>query len=505
MLILSPEEIRKAEDLANKNGLSYEDMMESAGMGCAEHILKNHPDAKNIVIICGKGKNGGDGFVIARYLREAEKNVNVLLAFNSPSDELSEKNKKRIEGIADILDASHITKNIVNLINEADIIVDAVFGIGFKGTLPEGLKDLFRIASHSGAQITAIDIPSGLSIHSEDFVSCLKADETLSMLCFKHEHIYKPYSDYCGRVTVIPIGFGLINSNALQASSRNEIKSLLPCRPFNSHKGTFGKALIIAGSRQMPGAGIIATKGCLETGAGLTYFAFPENLYPTVTAHLTECVFRPLADKNGSFSNDAFEQIAPELDGISALAIGPGFGTDEGAKNLVKRLIKDYKGKLIIDADGINILCRNIDILKESQAQIILTPHPQEMSRLTGKSVKEINADREKTALDFARTYGVTVLLKGANTVIASSDGSVFINPTGSSSLSRGGSGDLLTGITVSLAAQGLSPLHAAVCAAYIHGLAGEKAEEKFTAFAATVDRIIDCVPEALSQILRGK
>ncbi len=504
MQILTPEEIRNAEDLAHRNGLSYEDMMESAGMGCAEHILTNHPDAENIIIICGKGKNGGDGFVIARYLKQAGKNVKVLLAFNSPSDELSEKNKKRIEGAVDILDASHVNKSIIGLINEADMIVDAVFGIGFKGTLPEGIKELFRVVSHSEAKITAIDIPSGLSIHSEDITDCLKADETLSMLCFKHEHIYKPYSDYCGRTSIVPIGFGLIGGG-LQGLSQNEIKNRLPLRPYNSHKGTFGKALIIAGSRKMPGAGIITAKGCLGTGAGLTYFAFPENLYSTVTAHLTDCVFRPMPDDNGSFSLKAATTIATELENMSAVAIGPGIGTAEGAEALVKSIIKTYKGKLIIDADGINIVSRNIDILKESEAQILLTPHPAEMSRLTGMSVSEINSDREKAALDFARKYGVTVLLKGANTVIAAPDKSVFINPTGCSALSRGGSGDLLTGIAVSLAAQGLTACDAAVCAAYIHGLAGEKAEEKYTAFAATTDRIIDCIPEALSQILRGK
>lgn len=505
MLVMTPDEIRKAEDSANENGLSYEDMMESAGMGCAEHILTGYPDAENIVIICGKGKNGGDGFVIARYLKEAEKNVKVLLAFNSPSDELSEKNKRRIEGTVELLDASRLTKRTAAIINDADVIVDAVFGIGFKGVLPENVKELFAAAARCGAKIVAVDVPSGLSIHSENTEGCLRADETLSMLCFKHEHIYKPYSGYCGRISVIPIGFGVINGNALQSVSEKEIKDLLPCRPFNSHKGTFGKALIIAGSKKMPGAGIIAAKGCLSTGAGLTYFAFPEGLYSTVTAHLTECVFRPLPEENGGFSEYSLESIVSELDGISAAAIGPGIGTDKGAQALVAQLVRSFRGKLIIDADGINIISRNIDILKESEAQIILTPHPQEMSRLTGIPVNEINASREKTAAEFAQRYGVTVLLKGANTVIASPDGKTFINPTGSSALSRGGSGDLLTGITVSLAAQGLNPLDAAVCAAYIHGLSGEKAEERFTSYCATTQRITDCIPEALSQIIKGK
>jgi len=505
MLILTPDEIRKEENSANENGLPYEEMMENAGMGCAKHIYNNYPDSKSIVIICGKGKNGGDGFVIARGLFQAGKNVSVICAFNSPSDKLSQNNREKIEGEVEIYDGSTVTKSIISVINNADIIVDAVFGIGFKGVLPENIKKLFFCANSSEAVRIAVDIPSGLSFGNSDTGDCFRADETLSMLCYKKEHIYKPFSDMCGKTTVIPIGFS-VQSKGIQAKTKTEIRDMLPCRPYDSNKGTFGKALIIAGSYKMPGAGIIAVKGCLSSGAGLTYFAFPDRIYSTVTAHLTECVFHPLSsDRNGGFSTDAFEEIKNSLDNFSAIAIGPGLGTDEGAQNLVKEIIKNYKGRLIIDADGINIISRNIDILKESQADILLTPHPGEMSRLTGKSIAEINSDRINTALTFAETCGASVLLKGANTVIATADGQVFINPTGSSALSRGGSGDLLTGIAVSFAAQGLCSSDAGIPASYIHGLAGETAEKKYTAFSATTAKITDCISEALSIILSGK
>lgn len=505
MLIKTPEEIRKAEELANKNVLSYGDMMESAGMGCAKHIIKNYSEAKNTVILCGKGKNGGDGFVIARGLRDAKKNVNVILTFKEASDELSEKKKKLIDGTVNIFDGTHITKNIISLLTEADIIIDAVFGIGFKGTLPENIKELFLLSKKSGALKVAVDIPSGLSVNNDGFSDCFRADETLSMLCFKKEHIYKPYSDLCGKVFIIPIGFALL-SDGIEAKTSDEIKASLPERPYNSNKGTFGKALIIAGSYKMPGAAVIAAKGSLISGAGLTYLAFPDRIYNTVTAHLTECVFRPLpSSPNGSLSEEATKALLDEIDSFSAVAIGPGITTDKGAEILLISLLKNYKGRLIIDADGINIISRNIDILKESQAQIVLTPHPMEMSRLTGIPVKEINSHREEIATEFAKKYGVTLLLKGANTVIASPDGKVFINPTGASSLSRGGSGDLLTGIIVSLAAQGMNANETAVAGAYIHGLAGEIAEKKFTSYGATVEYITECVPKALSKIISGK
>lgn len=505
MLILSPEEIRNAENKANENGLSYEDMMESAGIGCAEHIIKNYPDSKNIIILCGKGKNGGDGFVIARYLKEADKNVSVIKAFACPSDSLSEKNKALIDGSVNIYDGSHVTKKIINLISSADVIVDAVFGIGFKGELPENVKELFAVSAHSPAVKISIDIPSGLTSENENTDGCFSADETLSMLCFKKEHVYKPFSDKCGRVTVIPIGFGVFGSG-IEAFSRKEIKALLPVRPYNANKGTFGKAMIIAGSYNMPGAAKIAVKGALSTGAGLTTLCFPDCIYPAVTSSLSENTFFPVnSSHKGCFSGGCAPEIIEKANSYDAVAIGPGLGVFPETESLVNALIKCRKGKIIIDADGINIVSRNINILKESEAEILLTPHPGEMSRLTGKTVEEINSDRINTASAFAKEYGIIVLLKGANTVIASPDGKVFINPTGSTALSRGGSGDLLTGIAASFAAQGLSVFDSAVLAAYIHGLAGEIAEKKYTAYGATIERITDCIPEALSEIISGK
>ena len=505
MLILSPEEIRNAENKANENGLSFDDMMESAGQGSAEHILINYPDKKNIVVLCGKGKNGGDGFVIARYLKEADKNVSVIKAFPCPSDSLSEKNRGLIDGTVNIYDGSHVTKSIINLIKNTDIIVDAVFGIGFRGELPENVRELFTVSAHSPAVKIAIDIPSGLTSENESTDGCFSADETLSMLCFKKEHVYKPYSDKCGKVTVIPIGFGVFGDN-IQAKSIKEIKSMLPVRPFNANKGTFGKAMIIAGSYSMPGAAKIAVKGCLSAGAGLTTLCFPDCIYPAVTSSLSENTFFPVGSSvKGCFAESSAAEIIEKAGTYDAVAIGPGLGDLPETEKLVNALIKYVGGKIIIDADGINILSRNIDILKESEAEILLTPHPGEMSRLTRRSIAEINADREKTASDFAKEYGVTVLLKGANTVIAAPDGRIAINPTGSSALSRGGSGDLLTGIAASFAAQGLSLFDSAVLSSYIHGLAGEIAEKKYTAYSATLERISDCIPDALSEIISGK
>lgn len=505
MLILTPEEIRTAEANANADGLLYEEMMENAGMGCAGHILKEYPDKNNIVIICGKGKNGGDGFVIARGLYEAGKNVDIICAFDSPSDELSQKNRKRTEGFIPIHNGSVITKNTERLINSADIIIDAVFGIGFRGTLPDNIRELFRLSNKADAVRIATDIPSGLSLISGISEDCFIAHETLSMLCFKGEHIFKPFSSICGKTSIIPIGFS-VNEGSLYSKTADEIKSMLPRRPYNANKGTFGKALLIAGSYRMPGAAIISAKGCLSAGAGLTFFAFPDKIYNTVTSHLTECVFRPLSsDKNGNLAQGAFYELKDGLNDFSAVAAGPGLCISEGTKQTLTGILKNYKGSLIIDADGINLISRNIDILKESDANILLTPHPGEMARLTGKSIDEIKHHPYEICREFSEKYSVYLLLKGENTLIASPDGKIYVNPTGSPALSRGGSGDLLTGLALSFAAQGKDVLSAGILAAYIHGLAGEIAEKKYTSYCATIPRITECIPAALSKIVSGK
>ena len=350
MLILSPDEIRKAEADANKNGLSYDDMMESAGMGCAGHILKNYPSSQSIVILCGKGKNGGDGFVIARYLHENGRNVSVIKMFPCPSDELSEKNRELIDGIVNIYDGSHITKKMSELIADADIIVDAVFGIGFKGKLPDNIAEVFIHCKKSSAVKIAVDIPSGLTAENDCTDICFPADETLSMLCFKKEHAYSPFREKCGKVSVIPIGFGVFGDFP-GAFSQNEIKELLPCRPFNSNKGTFGKALIIAGSYTMPGAAKIAVKGALSLGAGLVTLAFPDCIYPAVTSSLSENTFLPLpSSPGGCFSENAIKDILTAAEKYDAVAIGPGLGVFPETEKLIVALLKCFSGKIIIDA-----------------------------------------------------------------------------------------------------------------------------------------------------------
>ncbi len=503
--ILSPEEIRAAEQHADANGLSYYLMMENAGKGCAAKIAEMTDRNGLTVVLCGKGKNGGDGFVIARYLHSAGYRVSAVRMFDERSDELSEQMAEILpEGVAQYNYAAQRYDSL-KAIENAAVLVDAIFGIGFHGTLPESIAELFSHYPEYPAVKIAVDVPSGLSAENPSCAGCYRADRTLSMLCFKAEHVYLPWKTFCGKTEIVPIGFRLDSGAGLCAFTEKEAASLLPPRPFNSHKGTYGHALIVAGSRNMPGAAIIAAKGALNAGAGLVTLAFPDCVYPAVTAQLTENIMLPLVSApDGSIAAENAQTLRERFGKYTAAAIGCGLSVSDEPEKILEETVRSFPGTLVIDADGINLISRHMDILNNASGNVILTPHPAEMARLTGLSVQEINAAREKTAFDFAKAHNVTLLLKGVNTVIAAPDGRVHVNSTGSSALSRGGSGDLLTGIITALAAQGLSPFDSACMGAYLHGLAGMLAEQRYTSYSATVERIVSCLPDAFSKIMAG-
>ncbi len=502
MTILCASQIRAIEQTANDAGLPYKAMMERAGRGCAEYILHNCGTFNTVCVLIGKGKNGGDGYVLSRHLANAGKKVFAVKIFDCESDSLSESMKDILPEAVELLYLSDNKDKVFSLIEKCDIITDAVFGIGFSGALPEHIKEVFKVCAKSNAVKIAIDIPSGLSCSATELSDCFKAEHTLSMLSLKKEHIYKPFSSFCGKISIIPIGIQINSKNRLNAVTVKEAAKAFPERKYNSHKGTFGHAMIIAGSKKYPGAALAATKGALSTGAGLVTLAFPDCCYNTLTSSVSECIFNPLiSDESGFLSGKNTVWFKNNCNNFSAIAVGCGLGLTSATTQCVNTLIKNYKGTLIIDADGINSICGNINILKDAAGTVCLTPHPGEMSRLTGLSVQTVNEHREEIAASFAKQFGCFVVLKGANTVTATPDADVYINTTGNPGMSRGAAGDLLTGIAVSLSAQGNSPLQALISAVYLHGLAGDVASDKYTQYCATVERITDCIPEALSQI----
>ena len=509
MLVLTAEQIRAEERRGVENGLTFEKMMLNAGNNAAQVLMREFPSAERIAVVCGKGRNGGDGFVAARQFRANNKKVYVILACGRPTDELSMKMFERTvsEGIL-VYDYAKSPESCATALHNSDLLVDAVFGIGFRGKLRSGAAALAAVYNAAKAPKAALDIPSGLCADSGELPELwFHADCTVTMLAKKPVHVLAPACAACGRTPVVKIGFDPAPESAfLTETDRSFVRDAHPERRADAHKGDFGFALSVCGSRNMPGAAILAARAATESGAGLVGAAFPEAAYGALTAQLCEPVFVPCTgDADGGFSADAIPQLAKRLPDASAVLFGCGVGRGDGAAKLLRYLMKNTFRPLIIDADGINLLAENIDVLKERPAPTLLTPHPGEMSRLTGLTAAEINADRIGAAVRFAEKYGVCLLLKGRGTLIVSPDGRRFINPTGNPGMAVGGSGDLLSGIILSLAAQGVPLFEAAVSGAYIHGAAGDIAAREYSMAGTTPLRMLSTLPRVLSQLEKKK
>lgn len=493
MRLLSCNEMKQVEQYAAKYGLSYQRMMENAGSACARNIKgiieKEATRKRNIVVVCGKGNNGGDGFVVARKFAENGYNVCVILAGGYPvSQEAIYMYKMVIDlSIPTVwYDADRL--KTLQTIKNADVIVDAVFGFSFYGNISDEMKDLFKEMNNSKAVKFAVDIPSGVYCDSgfKD-ENCFVSDYTIAISALKPCHIVHPACDCCGDIIIANIGISADSysfvENSMFTFSKAEIGNLIVKRETTSHKGTYGHLLSVCGSKRMPGAPVLAASAALRSGVGLVTAAFPESIYSVMSNKLTEALLLPLVESNdGTISQDASNQIFDEISKYDAVLIGCGLGVTPGTKKIVENILKNSKVPVIIDADGINIISENIDILKEAACPIILTPHPKEMSRLCGAPVSMIQADRVKFAKDFAYKYNVTLVLKGSNTVVASPHSkSVYINSSGNSGLSKGGSGDVLAGIIAAFCAQGMNILSACTAGVYIHGHCADRTADRLS------------------------
>ncbi|MGN0467652.1 MAG: NAD(P)H-hydrate dehydratase [Acutalibacteraceae bacterium] len=504
MLLLSCDEMKQVEQYTAKYGLSFQRMMENAGAACARNIRniteKEGMHRRNIVVVCGKGNNGGDGFVVARKFAENGYNVCVVLAAGYPTSEEAVYMYKMVVDLAIPTvwyDADRL--KTLQTIRNADIIVDAVFGFSFYGNISEELCPLFEEMNRAKGMKFAIDVPSGVYCDSGYKDSnCFNADYTIAISALKPAHIVHPASDCCGDIIIANIGIPADSFNFVKKSmytlSKSEAGSLIPKRLPVSHKGTYGHLLSICGSKKMPGAPVLAAKAALRSGVGLVTAAFPESIYQTMSFKLTEALLMPLKEKeDGSLSRDCIPEILSCLDNFTAVVIGCGLTPSEDVKEIVEAVIKNSKVPVIIDADGINVLSENIDILKEASAPVILTPHPKEMARLCKTTTEIIQADRVKNAKAFSNNYNAVMVLKGSNTVVASPDReSVYVNSSGNSGLAKGGSGDVLAGIVGAFAAQGLKPSVAAAVSVYIHGHCADLAADRLSQTGMLPSDVID-------------
>lgn len=489
MKILSAEQIRKWDEFTITNEpVSSLNLMERAALKCANWLEKKFTD-KTYKIFCGKGNNGGDGLAIARLL--TEKNilceVFILESGSDGSKDFNANLAKLQSSGADI----YFIENINSLpeIVDNNIVVDAIFGSGLIRA-PEGLSaSLIQNINASAATIVSIDLPSGMfcdkaSQHS----SIIKAQYTLTFQSLKLAFLFPENEQFFGDVVVLDIGLlpqYLPTANSIYTlSDLPLVKRIYKPRKKFSHKGTFGHALIVAGEKGKMGAAVMCAKSCLRTGAGLVSAMIPEDQFAILQTALPEAMVT---------GNDAIE--TPDWSKYNSIGIGPGIGTQEKGALLLQRVLAHFDKPIVIDADALNILSANQELLYDLPPGSILSPHPKEFSRLFGETKSQ--PEKIKLARAHAQKHFIYIIIKGHYSVLACPDGEVYFNSTGNPGMATGGSGDALTGILTGLLAQGYSAKETGILGMFIHGLAADIAVQTTSQEALIAGDIIEYLGKA--------
>jgi len=531
MKLLTAEQMREADRLTTERfGIPSLTLMDRAGTAVADALREVCPDldARKIVILCGKGNNGGDGFVVARVLRERGRSPLVVLCADpeSVSGDAAANLKRWRQALGDLQVASNESEwqAARAALEGAGVIVDALLGTGLKGPVTGLLARVIddvnaaRAAQQpAGARaplVLAVDMPSGLGSDARDLDGpIVGADFTVTFTAPKVGQLVSPRADRAGRLLVRQIGTPreLLDSDAhlkLHWLEPGEFRSIPLVRARESNKGTYGHALIVAGSLGKSGAAILSSRGALRAGAGLVTVATASEALPTVAGGMPEIMTVPLVSTDiGSIGLHAldygrFAEIAARK---SVVAIGPGLSTHPETKDFVHAVIERSEVPIILDADGLNAYDGCADRLNDRKtAALTITPHPGEMARLLGRTIPEIQARRLDTALEAANRWGAIVVLKGSHTIVAAPDGRAFVNSTGNPGMATGGTGDALTGILAGLTAQfGVDDwLRVVGLGVYLHGLAGDIAASRVGEIGLIAGDLLDSLPAAFRQLL---
>jgi hydroxyethylthiazole kinase-like uncharacterized protein yjeF len=485
-------------------------LMENAGRSVCDSIEHEFDDIVGlaVAVVCGKGNNGGDGLVITRHLLnrgavvtcfllgrvaglkgDARANADMLLKAGIPVEEVEDK---------DLL---------VPALESCDVVVDAIFGTGLDSA-PKGLfADVIELINRTGCFVVSVDIPSGVNADTgQAYEPAVISDLTVTMALPKYGHVLFPGRGLCGDVEVCDIGIPehlLAEGADTFFTDEDHVFDILPDRPEQGHKGTFGTALIIAGARGFSGAVCLAGMAAVRSGCGLVKLACPEAVTGTVEANVLEAVKVPLPGTDAdTIAPAALSTVLEHAQDVECVAIGPGITTNPETAAFQLDLLPRLECPVIIDADGINNLAGRLEVLAGMKAPVVLTPHPGEFARITGMKPDEVNQGRIDVSREFARRHNVVLALKGAPTVVATPGGDVFVNPTGNSGLGSGGTGDVLTGLLAGLLAQTGEPVHAAVSAVFLHGLAADIALEDMPEHCIAAGDLLDYIPDAFSSVL---
>ncbi len=557
MKVVTAEEMRRIEQAADASSHSYATMMENAGRAVAEACRGMHLDEGRVLILIGPGNNGGDGLVAARYLRQAGARVTCYIW------------KRRVEGDENLRLVEEQGIPVIwaeedeglvalrKLATEVEVIVDALLGTGASRPIEGLLREILAVVSDEVTRrrtesapaplsmpsspafaplpnrpfVVAVDLPSGLDCDSGAVdPATLPADLTVTFGFPKRGQFRFPGAEIVGRLMVADIGIppALADDVRLELITPAMVRSLLPARPLGAHKGTFGRALIVAGSANYTGAASLAGAAATRVGTGLVTLAVAESLHPILAAKVSETTFLLLPHDMGSLVPEALKILAAHLPNYQALLIGPGLGRERETVAFVHELLAVEPGRrerigfrpapqdeeasasqitlppAVIDADGLNALADAPRWWKWLPPGNVLTPHPGEMARLLGKTVTDVETDRVRITQEAATHWSQVVVLKGAYTVIAEPEGRTVINPFANPGLATAGSGDVLAGAIVGFLAQGLTPFAAAVVGAYLHGLAGELVRNELGPAGMVAGDLLPALPRALRRVGHG-
>ncbi len=484
MKIVSAEEMRAIDRATSERfGVSSPTLMENAGAAVAEYALSRHAAAGRIVVICGKGNNGGDGFVAARRLRERGKKVEVILLADSADlrGDAATMFGKLPSAATVVHSSEELRSERVRASLHADLYLDAVLGTGFKPPVSGLYAEAIAFMNASHVPVIAVDIPSGADADALGSQSgtIARADAIVTFTAPRPAHIFSSLT--AGATFVAGIGSpeaAIVSGLQLNVITARDLAPLIGPRPPDSNKGSYGHVLVVGGSLGKAGAAAMAGISALRAGAGLSTVATPKSVLATVAGFHPELMTEPLPETDaGTISGEAQDRIIELAKGKSVLAIGPGISRNPQTSDLVRILVSRLQLPMAVDADGLNAFEGRSDELHGNGRTLVITPHPGEMARLARLTIADVQKDRLGVARKFAREHELIVVLKGHRTLVAQPDGEAWVNTTGNPGMATGGTGDILTGIVAGMLAQHSKdndPFTAVLAAVHLHGLAGD-------------------------------
>jgi len=514
LAVFTAEEMRRLDQRAiTELGIPGAVLMENAGRGAAQAIVDALPTlgaprrGARVVIVCGKGGNGGDGFVVARWLKRHGARPTVMLV-PAPGDVGGDAGRKLEELRRAGIRPRPFTgdRATADLLARAHLVVDALLGTGSRGVPEGGVARAIEAINASGRPVVALDIPSGLSADTGAHAGpVIRAAMTLTFAGLKRGLVTSPGAELAGRVTVIPIGIPdreVARGVTTFLLEPRDLAGYFPRRPRAGHKGTYGHLLLVAGSLGKTGAAALGAMAAMRSGAGLVTVATPASQQPVVAGLVLEAMTEPLPETSArTLALKAREAILELAESRDAVAIGPGIGLDHETTQVARALARELRQPMAIDADGLTALAGHLDVLRDAPSARCLTPHPGEMARMLGARVDEVQRDRIEVTREFATRHRVHIVLKGARSVIGAPDGRVFVNPTGNPGMASGGTGDVLTGVLGAFLARGMEPGAAMLASVYLHGSAGDVAAERVGEESLVARDVVAAIPEAFKRL----